>query len=130
MSQHAYVQRKNKDAKRVQPVVPRCSTPWETLVKVSGKVITYWIKRANILTKDWHLINTSDIKINWHREKKHISKKYGKKTNAAFKSTGATVPYCVNTMNQVVVSHDHIAVYFKQLYDLLNEVIIERHNGK
>ena len=33
-------------------------------------------------------------------------------------------------MNQVVVSHDHIAVYFKQLYDLLNEVIIERHNGK
>ena len=35
---NAYVIRKNKDAIRVRPVVPRCGTPWENIVKIKNGV--------------------------------------------------------------------------------------------
>ncbi|MBT4941639.1 MAG: hypothetical protein HON29_01230, partial [Candidatus Magasanikbacteria bacterium] len=75
---------KEKDITRQRPVRPSFRTRNKTLLSITARVINFWINKATLKTRNWHIDNVLKIKTHWQREKTRISI-YGKNTRFLFK---------------------------------------------
>ena len=75
---------KEKDITRQSPVRPSFGTRNKQLMSITARVINFWIDRANLKTRNWHIANVLNLRKHWEREKKRISI-YGKSTRFIFK---------------------------------------------
>ncbi len=74
-----YNMNKEKDINRQRPVRPSFKNPASKALRIAGRVVNYWISKAKIETRNWHIQDT--LKLNEHikREMNRI-RIYGKHT--------------------------------------------------
>ena len=67
-----YNMNKEKDINRQRPVRPSFKNPAGKALKIAGKVVNYWIKKAKIKTQNWHIQDTLKLHDHIRKEKKRI----------------------------------------------------------